>query len=222
MGTNKKYTDPSELPTVLPVFPLAGALVLPRTQLPLNIFEPRYLTMIDDALKSERLVGMIQPRGKTMGSTNAPELHPVGCAGRITQFGETGDGRYLVTLTGICRFRIVDEVTATTPYRQCHVDFNVFADDLIAHHGEEEVDRDKLTEALRAFARVRKLNIDWDEIKRASNEVLVNALTIMSPFGASEKQALLEAASLRERAETLVTITQMEVANPGTNSPTIQ
>lgn len=222
MGINKKYTDPDELPTVLPVFPLAGALVLPRTQLPLNIFEPRYLTMVDDALKTERLIGMIQPRGQAMTAPGVPELHPVGCAGRITQFGETGDGRYLITLTGVCRFRIREELTVTTPYRQCAVDFVPFADDLVAHHGEDEVDREKLTDALRAFAQVRKLNIDWDEIKRASNEVLVNALTIMSPFGSSEKQALLEAQNLRTRAETLITITQMEIAQPADSKPTIQ
>ena len=205
-----------EMPSVLALFPLSGALLLPRGQLPLNIFEPRYLAMIDDALKTHRMFGMIQPDPE--GGEDRPPLFKVGCAGRITQFAESGDGRYILTLTGVSRFAMVEEVAAMTPYRQGRVDFQVFASDFKPRDGEEQVDRDGVLKALRDFAEENHLQIDWDSINQAPNEALVNALSMMSPFGPREKQALLEASDLRGRAEVLVAITEIELAR-GRNAP---
>ena len=201
------------VPGVLPLFPLAGALLLPRGQLPLNIFEPRYIAMIDDALRSHRMIGMIQPDPASGERQQVPSLCGIGCAGRITQFAETGDGRYVVTLTGIARFALVEEVTAVTPYRQSRVDFK-------PRVGEGEVDRGGVLKALRDFAEDKNLQIDWDSINEAPNEALVNALSMMSPFGPREKQALLEADDLKGRAEVLVAITEVEIAR-GKNTATM-
>jgi uncharacterized protein len=202
---------PAQMPGVIPVFPLAGALLLPRGQLPLNIFEPRYLAMIDDVLKSNRIIGLIQPAAEASEST-PPALLSVGCAGRLTQFAETGDGRYLITLTGIARFRIVEEIAASTPYRQCRIAFADFEADFTPRAGEEAVDRDSVLATLRQFADANDLKIDWQSIREAPNEALVNALSMMSPYGPREKQALLEAPNLQRRAEVLVAITEVELA----------
>ncbi len=210
-------TCADEMPGVLPLFPLSGALLLPRGQLPLNIFEPRYLAMIDDALRTHRLLGMIQPDPE--GGEDKPPLFKVGCAGRITQFAESGDGRYIVTLTGVSRFALIEEVTTVTPYRQSSVDFQAFASDFKPREGEDMVDRDGVLKALRDFAEENNLQIDWDSINQAPNEALVNALSMMSPFGPREKQALLEASDLKGRAEVLVAITEIELAR-GRNAPT--
>ena len=210
---------PNDMPSVLPLFPLSGALLLPRGQLPLNIFEPRYLAMVDDALKSHRLIGMIQPDPQGGSTRAAPALFKVGCAGRITQFAESGDGRYIITLTGVARFAVVDEIAAVTPYRQAKADFSPFDADFSPRSGEEAVDRDGVIKALRDFAASNNLQIDWDSINEAPNEALVNALAMMSPFGPREKQAMLEAADLRGRAEVLVAITEIELAR-GKNAPT--
>ena len=207
-----------QMPHVLPLFPLTGALLLPRGQLPLNIFEPRYVTMIDDALKSHRMIGMIQPDPEASDERAVPPLLKIGCAGRITQFAETGDGRYIITLTGVARFVLEEEVATVTPYRQSGVDFSRFATDFEARRGEENVDRDGVLKALRDFAEENRLQIDWDSINQAPNEALVNALSMMSPFGPREKQALLEASDLKGRAEVLVAITEIELAR-GRNAP---
>ena len=149
MPMNAVYRGPADLPQVIPVFPLPGALLLPRGQMPLNIFEPRYLAMIDDAMADRhRLIGMIQPDTAHPGPEDKPNLYKIGCAGRITQLAETGDGRYLIELTGVARFRIEDEPAVLTPYRQCSVDFRAFADDFVARKGEEAVDREALLKAL--------------------------------------------------------------------------
>jgi Lon protease-like protein len=220
MPMNASYRGPSELPPVIPVFPLAGALLLPRGQMPLNIFEPRYLAMIDDALADRhRLIGMIQPDTAHPGSEEKPNLYKIGCAGRITQLAETGDGRYLVELTGVARFRILDEPSVLTPYRQCRVDY-AFADDFVARRGEEAVDRDALLKALAGFLKANKLNADWDGIEKAPNEALVNALAMMSPYGPAEKQAMLEAPDLKTRAEILVALTEIELAKRQTEGET--
>ena len=212
-------TGPGDMPTVLPLFPLSGALLLPRGQLPLNVFEPRYLAMVDDALRTHRMFGMIQPEVVDSASERpTPPLFKVGCAGRISQFAESGDGRYIITLTGISRFALVEEVVAMTPYRQSRVDFQAFASDFNAREGEEAVDRDGVLKALRDFAEINSLQIDWDSINQAPNEALVNALAMMSPFGPREKQALLEASDLKGRAEVLVAITEIELAR-GKNAP---
>lgn len=213
MPMNINYDGPNDLPAVIPVFPLPGALLLPRGQMPLNIFEPRYLAMIDDALKSgHRLIGMIQPDGAHPDLEQRPHLYKVGCVGRISQFAESGDGRYLIQLTGIARFRVEDELSVTTAYRQCRVTYAPFADDFIARKGEEAVNRKELLHALTDFLEANNLKADWDGIESAPNEALVNALAMMSPYGSAEKQALLEAPDLKTRAEILVAVTEMELA----------
>jgi Lon protease-like protein len=212
MKLNRVYERPSEMPSVIPVFPLAGALLLPRRPLPLSIFEPRYLAMVDDALSGDRLIGMIQPSEGEEASDMSPELCAIGCLGRLTQFAETGDGRCFITLTGVARFRMIADMPVTTPYRQARVDFSPYASDFREGEGESAVDRPSLLSALRKFAEVNKFKVDWEDIKSASNEALVNGLSMLSPYGAREKQALLEASDLKARADMLVAITQMELA----------
>jgi Lon protease-like protein len=169
--------------------------------------------MIDDALRSGlRLIGMIQPDVAHPGSEHKPNLYKVGCVGRITQLAETGDGRYLLQLTGVARFRVEDELPATTLYRQCRVTFQPFADDFVARKGEDAVDRKAVLHALTDFLKANKLKADWKGIEQAPNEALVNALAMMSPYGAAEKQAMLEAPDLKTRAEILVAVTEIELA----------
>lgn len=218
MGMNAVYKGVGDCPQVIPLFPLTGALLLPRGQMPLNIFEPRYLAMIDDAIRSDRVIGMIQPEPDDGRRVEVPGLLKVGCLGRITQFAETGDDRYIISLTGISRFRVAEELSVTTPYRQARVDYESFAVDFVARAGEEEVDRDGLLRALRDFAKANDLKIDWKGVGEAPNEALVNALAMMCPFGPREKQALLEAQSLKERAAVLVAITEIELAR-GSGDP---
>jgi Lon protease-like protein len=215
MGMNAVYEGAGDCPEVIPLFPLSGALLLPRGQMPLNVFEPRYLDMIDDALRAERVIGMIQPEPDDGRQPEIPPLLKIGCLGRITQLAETGDGRYIITLTGISRFRLLEELSVATAYRQARVDYAPFATDFVARAGEEEVDRKGLLKALRDFAKVNDLKIDWKGVNEASNEALVNALSMMCPFGPREKQALLEAPTLRNRAEVLVAITEIELARGG-------
>jgi Lon protease-like protein len=213
MPMNAHYRGPIDLPEVIPVFPLPGALLLPRGQMPLNIFEPRYLSMVDDALRDgHRLIGMVQPDTARGDKTDVPPLYKVGCVGRITELAESGDGRYLIELTGIARFLIERELTVGTAYRQCRVTFAPFANDFVARKGENEVDRPALLTALRDFLDANNLNADWEGIEKAPNEALVNALAMMSPYGSAEKQALLEAPDLKTRAEILVAITEIELA----------
>jgi Lon protease-like protein len=221
MPMNVVYQASGDLADVVPVFPLPGALLLPRGQMPLNIFEPRYLAMIDDAFRSGlRLIGMIQPDPAHPGPENKPNLYKVGCVGRITQIAETGDGRYLLQLTGIVRFRIEAELEVTTPYRQCRVSYAPFVDDFTARKGEEDVDRESLLHALSDFLKANNLKADWEGIENAPNEALVNALAMMSPYGTAEKQALLEAPDLKTRAEILVAVTEIELAKTATGGET--
>jgi Lon protease-like protein len=219
MPMNAVYRSPADLPEVIPVFPLPAALLLPRGQMPLNIFEPRYLAMVDEALRGSRLIGMIQPEIDASGS-GVPALQKVGCAGRITQFAETGDGRCLITLTGVSRFRVIEEMATVSPYRRCRVDFVSHAGDLVARAGEAETDREGVIRALRAFVEARDIEMDWKGVQSAPTEALVNALAMMSPFGPREKQALLEARDLRERAEMLIAITEIELARGDDGSET--
>jgi len=218
MPMNAHYRGPIDLPETIPVFPLPGALLLPRGQMPLNIFEPRYLSMIDDALRDgHRMIGMIQPDPTQASSVDKPKLFKVGCVGRITQLAESGDGRYLIELTGIARFTVIEELIVATAYRQCRVTFAPFADDFVPRKGEEEVDRGALLTALSGFLEANNLKADWEGIEKAPNEALVNALSMMSPYGAAEKQALLEAPDLKTRAEILVAITEIELAKKNTD-----
>jgi hypothetical protein len=213
MPMNVVYKGSADLPEIIPVFPLAGALLLPRGQLPLNIFEPRYLEMIDDSLRDgHRLIGMIQPDPSHSGPASKPALFQIGCVGRITQLAESGDGRYVLELTGVARFRIEEELKVATAYRQCRVTYAPFADDFVARKGESEVDRKALLRALKDFMKANDLKADWQDIDKAPNEALVNALSMMSPYGPPEKQALLEAPDLKTRAELLVAITEIELA----------
>jgi len=222
MPMNIAYRGPEAVPAVIPVFPLPGALLLPRGQMPLNIFEPRYLAMIDDALHSgDRLIGMIQPDPTRPGTDpEKPHLFQVGCVGRMTQFAESGDGRYLIQLTGVARFRIAEELSVTTPYRQCRVTYQPFVDDFTPRMGEDEVDRKALLRALTSFLKSNNLKADWEGIENAPNEALVNALAMMSPYDAAEKQAMLEAPDLKTRAEILVAVTEIELAKSKTSGET--
>ncbi len=207
---NARYLSAADLPDTIPVFPLSGALLLPGAQLPLNVFEPRYLAMVDDVLKGNRIIGIIQPNeGRQGKEDDPPALYDVGCAGRITSFVETGDGRIMITLEGICRFRVDEELRVETPYRQ--VGIKPFLTDL-EPEDDSSVDRDGLLETFRTYLDVNQMEADWENIGRASNSTLVNSLSALAPFGPAEKQALLEASDLRTRAETLIAITEIVLA----------
>jgi Lon protease-like protein len=208
---NAHYRRSSDVPTVVPVFPLAAALLLPGGRMPLNIFEPRYLQMVDEAMKGPRLIGMIQPSlDGTAREDGEPKICQVGCLGRITSLAETGDGRYLIALQGVCRFRVASELPVRTPFRQCRI--MPFGTDLDEERGAGEVDRPALLKAFRAYLEANGLDADWESVSRAENGTLVNALSMMAPYGAAEKQALLEAPDLKTRAETLIAITEMALA----------
>ena len=195
---------PTNLPDVIPIFPLPGALLLPRARLPLHLFEPRYLAMLDDALKTDaRLIGMIQPYD---GADGASHLHAIGCAGRVTAMSETDDGRYMITLSGQSRFRVREEVEGFAPYRRCRVDWAGFEADLGPEENDAGLNRAALMDLLERFFEDRGLSTDWDGIKEADPELLINSLSMLCPFEPEEKQALLEAPSLSTRRETLVTL----------------
>ncbi|MGH6873412.1 MAG: LON peptidase substrate-binding domain-containing protein [Aestuariivirgaceae bacterium] len=210
----KGFERLQDLPVRIPIFPLAGALLLPRTQLPLNIFEPRYLAMVDDALAGDRIIGMMQPLSEDASPaavTDMPAIYGIGCAGRISSFIEVDDNRTLITLAGIARFCVIREIAAKTPYRQVEADYSSFADDLKLGHGEEVVDRQQVLATFRAYLDANGLKTDWNEVRAASNELLVNSLSSIAPFAVAEKQALLEAPSLSARAELLVALTEMSL-----------
>ncbi|MBR0819162.1 LON peptidase substrate-binding domain-containing protein [Bradyrhizobium liaoningense] len=219
MPINIEYRGPADLPEIIPVFPLPGALLLPRGQMPLNIFEPRYLSMVDDSLRDgHRLIGMIQPDvAHSPKNSDRPALFRVGCVGRITQLAESGDGRYILELTGVSRFKVVEELEVLTAYRQCKVDFFTFLDDFTARMGEDEVDREALLTVLADFLKANNLKVDWEGVEGAPNEALVNALAMMSPYGPAEKQAMLEAPDLKTRAEILIAVTEMDLAKKRTS-----
>jgi len=197
------YRKPADLPQTLPLFPLAGAILFPRGVLPLNVFEPRYLNMVDDALGGERLIGMIQPAAG-QDDVATPRLTHVGTAGRITSFSETDDGRYLITLTGVCRFSIEQEAPLLRPYRQARVAYDTFADDL--RPAEGRIDREKLRHALRAYVDNHGYEADWSAVDDAPTEALVNTVSVVCPFDPPAKQALLEASSLEDRCAALIAL----------------
>jgi uncharacterized protein len=219
---NARYVKREDLPEVMPVFPLTGALLLPGGQLPLNIFEPRYLSMFDAALAGDRLIGVVQPSLLEQSDTSdplRPALSSVGCLGRITSFAETGDGRYIASLSGICRFRLLDETDDSQPYRIFR--FAPLMSDLSEEDDEATVDRRELLRVFRAYLDANKLEVDWESVGRAGNRTLVNSLSMMSPFGPAEKQALLEAPDLKTRAETLIAITEILLARGLADTDTI-
>jgi Lon protease-like protein len=220
---SERYRGPADVPQRIPVFPLSRAILLPRATLPLHIFEPRYLQMVEDVMSTSRILGMVQPASgeeeESPPSRTAP-LRRIGCAGRITSYQELDDGRLLISLSGIARFEIVEEVELAKPYRICTVSYERFLADFTAGIGEDEVDRERLVEALKAYLQMRNLKADWAAIGKTSTEALVNSLALVSPYGSEEKQALLEAADLKARAEMLVALAEMEMAagsrGPGT------
>jgi uncharacterized protein len=206
----KRYQSISELPETLPVFPLSGALLLPRTELPLNIFEPRYLSMFEAAMAADRLVGMIQPAPQDEG--DRPELSKIGCAGRITSYTETDDNRLLVSLTGVCRFEVIAEKKVATPFRQCAVSFAGFAADLVTDNQGRSVNRDALITAFRQYLEANNMSANWDEVDKVPTENLVNTLSQLAPYPAAEKQALLEAPDLKTRADMLIALTELALS----------
>ncbi|MDB2668484.1 LON peptidase substrate-binding domain-containing protein [Alphaproteobacteria bacterium] len=211
---SQKSISIHDLPSNIPVFPLEGSLLLPRGQLPLNIFEPRYLQMFEDCLANGRFLGILQPAPPRTPEEAAgpPKLMQTGCLGRITSFSETDDGRMVVSLTGVCRFQLDQEMPVTTTYRQVSANYRPFESDLIADIGALDVNRDGLLEVVRRYLDANGMTADWDGIEQSGNEALVNSLSIISPYGPQEKQALLEADSLAQRAEILIALTEMVLA----------
>ena len=203
-----------ELPDTIALFPLTGALLLPRARLPLHLFEPRYLAMLEDCLKTPaRMIGMIQPRDVPQGGS--AKLSAIGCAGRVTSFSETDDGRYMITLTGISRFRITEEVQGFTPYRRAHIDWSPFVRDLGPEERDSQFDRTGFLALLARYFEAQSLGGDWSGIKDADPEMLVNSLSMLLPFAPEDKQALLEAPSLVTRRETLVTLMEFALHSGG-------
>ena len=215
-GPLRGYLSISDFPSVQMVFPLSGGLLLPRGQLPLNVFEPRYLAMVDDAMSGSRLIGMIQTT-QPENLALKPTLSAVGCAGRITSYQETDDGRYLLTLTGICRFRVAEELVVDTPYRKVRPDYSPYADDLVSKP-ETDFPRERLIDALRVYLSQRDLKADWRSVMSAPAETLVNALAMLCPFEPAEKQALLEAPGWLDRVDTLVALLEMAARAPSGGS----
>ena len=210
-----------DLPQVISVFPLDGALVLPHSQLPLRIFEPRYLNMIDDAMASERMIGMVQTRAG--GDAERPRLARVGCLGRITAFAETTDDCYLITLTGVCRFLVGEELPLRLPYRQIQAGYGPYESDLKPPEDDDGFDRFRFLLALKPYLERRQLDVDWEAAKTAPSEALVNSLAMLLPFDAAEKQALLEAETMIERREALIALMEIDTlgrtGDDGTPTP---
>lgn len=211
-----------DLPQVIPLFPLDGALLLPHASRPFNIFEPRYLNMLDDVMAAERIIGMVQTAPG--GSRERPRVAHVGCAGRVTSFGESPDGRYLITLTGLCRFRLLDELPGPMPYRQARVDFPAYAADLepLPRDADAGADRGRLTDALKPYLEHRGLRIDWSALADAPVAALVNSLAMALPFEHAELQALLEAEDLAARRKTLIALLEIDGADGGEDRPARQ
>lgn len=209
-----------DLPDQIPVFPLPGALLLPRARLPLHIFEPRYLAMIEDCMKTRaRLIGLVQPRA--VPDRSEPRLAAIGCAGRLTAFSETEDGRYMITLSGVSRFRLRDEQQGFTPYRRFSVDWSPFARDLGGEEQDPGFDRDAFLVTLGKFFALHKLGTDWGSLKEADPEMLINSLSMLCPFSPEDKQALLEAPSLTTRRETLTALMSFALSG-GTGDEALQ
>jgi len=208
----------ADFPATLPLFPLSGALLLPRSRLPLHVFEPRYLQMLDDVMKTpQRMLGMIQPREGLAGD----RLQSIGCAGRLTGFSETEDGRYMITLTGVSRFRLIAEVEGFHPYRKGQVDWSSFGRDTGNVEHDPGFDRDGFMSALSRYFDAMDLSTDWSGLKEAEEELLINSLSMLCPFPPEDKQALLEAPSLSTRRETLVTLIEFALRG-GMNGDLLQ
>jgi Lon protease-like protein len=212
----KRPASPADLPKSVPLFPLSGALLLPFSHRPLNVFEPRYLDMVDAALRGDRLIGLIQPEDSEEESPKGRSpLQSIGCLGRITHFEESGEGRYFIILEGITRFRLMHELTVLTPYRQCTIAAEEFATDFNRQWGEGAVDRERFLKMMRDYAEFADIELNWQEIDNTGTADLVNFCCMVSPYGAAEKQVLLEAPTLEQRAETLIAMTEYEIARGG-------
>jgi len=207
MKNNPFAPEFEDLPETLPIFPLGGVLLLPTGQLPLNIFEPRYLEMVNTALASHRMIGMIQPNPKGAG---ADAVYSIGCAGKIVDFSETQDGRFLITLSGICRFEVEQELDTTTPFRQVKPNWKPYERDL-ENRECQTLDREKLHEHLQTYFQDEGLTCDWDAVENAKDNKLITCLSMICPFEPQEKQALLEAKCCDERAKTFMTMLEMAV-----------
>ncbi|WP_341872285.1 LON peptidase substrate-binding domain-containing protein [Devosia riboflavina] len=204
------------MPDVVPIFPLTGALLLPYSHRPLNIFEPRYIEMVDFALSTDRLIGLIQPEDTSEESPMGQvPLHRIGCLGRITHFEESGDGRYFIILEGVTRFSLREEIERGTPYRLAKISAEAFAADFARNDGEDEVDRARFVKMMRDYAEFASIELNWEEIERTGTADLVNFCAMVSPYGPAEKQVLLEAQTLNDRAETLIAMTEYEMAGGG-------
>jgi Lon protease-like protein len=216
---HRRPTSPAELPGSIPVFPLTGALLLPFSHRPLNVFEPRYVEMVDNALAGNRLIGLIQPEDMSEESPRgrAP-LQKIGTVGRLTHWEENGEGRYFIILEGLSRFELVSELTVMTPFRQATIDASPYGSDFTRAFGEEEVDRDRFLKMMKDYAEFANFELNWDEINKTGTADLVNFGCMVSPYGAREKQVLLEARSLRDRAETLIALAEFEMAKGGTGA----
>lgn len=212
----------ADIPRSVPVFPLSGALLLPYAHRPLNVFEPRYIEMVDAALRGDRLIGLIQPQDDSEESPRgrAP-LQEIGCLGRLSHFEESGEGRYFIILEGICRFEVVTELTVMSPYRQCVIDASRFASDFDRDHGEEAVDRARFLKMMRDYAEFGDFELNWKEIEQTRTADLVNFCCMVSPYGAAEKQLLLEADTLEARAEAIIAMAEYEMASKGGKSATL-
>ena len=223
---NERYRGPADLPQRIAFFPLRRAILLPRAELPLNVFEPRYLAMLDDVMSGARVLGIVQPAASQTEESPAGksvELRRVGCVGRVTAYQELDDGRLGIALTGIARCTLEGEVASSKPYRTFAVGFERFLEDFVAGSGEDDVDRQSLLAALKTYLEARRQRADWSAISKSSSETLVNLLAIASPYGPEEKQALLEAPTLEARAEALVALAEMELAaGAGGSGSTLQ
>jgi Lon protease-like protein len=216
----KRPTSAADLPKSVPVFPLTGALLLPFSHRPLNIFEPRYIEMVDAALRGDRLIGLIQPEDTSEESPKGRSaLQQIGCLGRITHFEESGEGRYFIILEGVTRFRLAHELTVMTPYRQGVISAEDFATDFTRDFGEDAVDRERFIKMMRDYAEFANIDLNFEEIERTGTADLVNFCCMVSPYGAAEKQVLLEAQTLEQRAETLIAMTEYEMARGGNDRP---
>lgn len=212
-------TSIDELPGAVPMFPLSGVLLLPRGQLPLNVFEERYINMVRDAMATDRSIGIIQPRRKErVDNVDHPEVYETGCLGRITEHRETEDGRILITLTGLCRFEVAEELPLLHGYRRVTPRYDDYADDL-AESRERIVDRPRLLQALKAWIVAKGIAADWDSIRAAPDERLVTALAMMCPFAPNEKQALLECHDLIERGRVMTALIEMSLLGGGAQGP---
>ena len=214
----KRPQSPSDLPKTVPIFPLSGALLLPFSHRPLNVFEPRYVEMVDAALRGDRMIGLIQPEDTSEESPKGrTPLQQIGCLGRLTHFEESGEGRYFIILEGVTRFRLVHELTVMTPYRQGTISGAEFDHDFTRDFGEDAVNRERFIRMMRDYAEFASIELNWEEIERTGTADLVNFCCMVGPYGAAEKQALLEATTLEQRAETLIAMTEYEIARGGSS-----